>query len=128
MKSYIARIMESIDPEISQSLTDEQRKAIEEAIAQERPNQYHAVNIELPLYFARYYFVLQLGRDRRTTRRILEKRRRKLVAFAGNVMFFFMVASPLLLVFLAVIYILKSAMGIDLFPDFHMPHLFGFHD
>jgi hypothetical protein len=77
----------------------------------------------LPLYFARYYFVFQFGRDSRHERRKIEHERRLRAILAGNVVFFMVAISPLIVFALIGLYFFKAALGIDLIPDFHLPNL-----
>lgn len=91
------------------------------------------IHTAVPLYFTRYFIriqvgrdrrCIQIGRDRRKTVRRIERQRRQGVKTLGNVLFFLFVLSPVFLLLLAGLYLLKMALGIDLFP-FHLPNLLG---
>jgi hypothetical protein len=82
------------------------------------------IHTAVPLYFTRYFIRIQIGRDRRKTVRRIERQRRQGVRTLGNVLFFLFVLSPVFLLLLAGLYLLKMALGIDLFP-FHLPNLLG---
>jgi hypothetical protein len=82
------------------------------------------IHAAVPLYFTRYFIRIQIGRDRRKTVRRIERQRRQGLRTLGNVLFFLFVLSPVFLLLLAGLYLLKMALGIDLFP-FHLPNLLG---
>jgi len=63
---YTAALMRKIDAMLKEPLTPQQRKEIEEAVAVFETRQ-HPIDLRgiLPLHFARLYFVLLMGKDRR---------------------------------------------------------------
>ncbi len=81
----------------------------------------------IALYFVSYYYVFLLGRDRRESQRKVEQQRRFGAALLGNTFFVMVVLSPIILLLLAVLYLLKMYLGIDLFPNFHLPGAIGIH-
>ncbi|MEW5787617.1 MAG: hypothetical protein AB1899_07165 [Pseudomonadota bacterium] len=124
--AYAASILSRIEPGIRASFTDEQVRAIAEALASRHGKGAHALDVRglIKVYFATYYYVFQFGRDRRMGRRRTEVERSRKAQFAGNVLFFVMAMSPVILLLLVGLYFLKAALGIDLFPT-HLPNLLG---
>lgn len=83
-------ILRRINPEVRATLLPAQLSAIREAILTEHFAHRHPVDIRgvIPLPFARYYYVLRLGRDRRGSTRESEAARRKKTALVGGGFFF----------------------------------------
>lgn len=126
--AYSASILARMDPHARATLSEAQEQAIVEALATREGRSAHTIDIRrlLKFYFFSYYLVFQLGRDRRMDRRRTEYDRRENVSLLGNVMFFIFAVFPLIVFVLIGLYFLKAALGIDIFPDFHLPSLFGF--
>lgn len=125
--AYTASILARMDPAARASLNQDQEYALIEAIMA-RGGRRHLIDMRrtLPLYFASFYLVFQFGRDRRMGQRRVEYDRRLRAVLAGNIMFFIFAISPIIVFVLIGLYFLKAALGIDVFPDFHLPSLFGF--
>jgi hypothetical protein len=125
LDAYTDSVLRRIDADVLESLSPDQYEAIKEGISAARPYARHPVDWRgvLPLFFARYYFVLLMGRDRRTSTVKKEITRKQKGAFAGGAMFFLVALSPLMVVALVVLYFFKSAAGIDLISDQHAPEL-----
>ncbi|MBN3216405.1 hypothetical protein [Pectobacterium polaris] len=113
----IERFYEALDGKTDTELTSEQRLAVEQAVLSITASSMHWVDVRksFPLFNKRYYFVFLFGLDHR-------KRPRKestlfrilltaLLLFTG---FSCMLAALLML------YMIKSALGIDIFPHFHL--------
>lgn len=126
--AYASSILARMEPSVRASLDEAQERAIIEALMPQGGRSAHWIDVRrvLPLYFASYYFVFQFGRDRRLGRRRVEYNRRLRAVLVGNVAFFIFAVSPLIVFALVGLYFLKAALGIDLFPDFHLPNLLGF--
>lgn len=75
------------------------------------------------LYFQRYFFVILVGVDQRESTLTVIDNRRQRAFFASNMLFFIFVIFPYLMLFLVVLYFVKQALGIDVFPGLHMPGL-----
>lgn len=128
MDPYVAHVIDKIDPCIRATLSEQQLHAIREALEiQAAGRRRHWIDVRggIPLYIARYYFVFLLGRDRRVGRRRTEYVRRYHAGKLGNALFFMMILSPFMLLGLVGLYFLKAALGIDLFPNSHLPSLLG---
>jgi hypothetical protein len=123
---FTQNFLENIDPKVRDSLTPRQLSGIIHAIQMSKPMHRHAVDIRgvFPLFFARYYFVFVMGRDRRSVSRRIEKHRWDWASLCAWTIFLVLVSSPLLVVLLVLLYFLKSALGIDLFPDRHVMDFF----
>ena len=119
-----------IDPVVRESLSDEQLKAIRNALLANQPFKKHALDIRgsIPLYFAKYYFVLLAGRDkrRRTQQKEMQRHNR------GNLSIGYMLTLLMISFLVAVIWVAafagfywtKNEMGIDFFANFHLMELF----
>jgi hypothetical protein len=80
------------------------------------------------LFFGRFYLVFQFGRDRRETRQSIFAERRRKAHVAMSLMMFSLLTLDIIaflpgLFFL--LYILKSALGINLFPNKHLWDFLG---
>lgn len=81
-------------------------------------------DITLPFFFRRYYLLVWFGRDRRSSTVAKEDVRKSYVpwplrAFFYLIVLWFTVASFTLLSFIG-LYMLKSFLGIDIFPTRHL--------
>ena len=119
-----------IDADVRESLTPTQLLAIRDALVANQPFKKHAIDVRgtIPLFFARFYFVVLAGRDKR--RKTVDKEKRR--TFEGNVSFGYLL-SLLFLSFIAamvwaaillVVYWVKIELGIDLFSSIHLGDLF----
>lgn len=119
-------VLKRVDPEVRATLLPAQLSAIREAITTEHSAHRHSVDLRgtIPLLFARYYYALRLGRDRRGSTRESEAARRKKTALVGGGLFFLVALSPLVLLGLLCLYFLKSVLDINLFADMHLWDLF----
>ncbi|ELL7086124.1 hypothetical protein ACOISO_001612 [Vibrio fluvialis] len=108
----------ALDQEVAQELTDKQKQAIEHAIKSVGLGNRHPVDVRksLPWFGKRYYLVLLMGRDRRTQLRASES---KLANFIVTSVILVGLLALLGLSFLA-LYLLKSSMGIDIFPNYSL--------
>ena len=123
--AFTLHVYNGIDPKARASFSPSQVHAIETAIRANKPYQKHPVDIRgvLPLFFARFYFVILIGRDKREPIRRKEAVRRRKTALGGTLLSVYVVLCMLIpIVFLAV-YMLKSFVGIDLFPGYHLEDL-----
>ena len=110
----LAKILCLMPETVQDSFTDEQLKNLKVAITATSWKK-HAIDIRssVSLFSYRYYYVLIAGRDQREMSR-RELRVQRLIYF----LFFclFLIFSTLLGIL--VLYLIKSAMGLDIFPDF----------
>ena len=92
-----------------------------------KPKEKHPIDFRgvINFFFAKYYFVFLMGRDRRITTLNAEVERRDNVALLGNISFLILVIAPFILLFLVILYLLKVFVGIDLFPNEHMGWILG---
>lgn len=108
------------------SLNDEQYRSIREALIAENKSARHAIDIRvrLPMFFRAFYFVLFCGRDKRRAvyqqelfriNRLPKWVRRSFYILAPGILLF-----SLSVVILIFIYLIKSHLGIDLFPNTHL--------
>lgn len=110
-----------IHPLIYASFTPKQLEAIRTAIKTSLPKK-HAIDFRgiIPLFFMRLYFVFLLGRDSQQTTDHVESDRRTTSLFMASLLFLAVMMVGLVTLGLGVLYILKSELGIDVFPDRHL--------
>lgn len=110
----LKKLLDGIPANIRDSFSADQLGHLDKAMSDSR-HVIHPVDIRgtLNIWRFRYYFVFLAGRDRRALSRRQEKlfRRTEL-----SVLFGFLSFS--LLFGILVLYLIKSAMGIDIFPNF----------
>jgi len=125
--AYTHAVIKRISPNIRASLTATQLSAIEAAVRGGSPRKEHPVDVRLciPLFFVRYYFVLLVGRDRRLGTKRSEAKRRHNMSISGILLFLILGLSPIILLIILILYVLKSALGIDLLPGFHLKDILG---
>lgn len=122
LDAYSNHIMNRIPTKIQKSLTVEQKEAIEKAIRSGITPKEHAIDIRgvIPLFYKKFYFVFHFGRDTRSTTKDNEEERRKMTKHFTNTVFIIFALSPLLLLLFMALYFLKSALGINIFPNLHL--------
>ena len=121
---FTDNIIRRIDPKIRDTLTTTQVTAIIAAIR--NPEKIRPIDIRgiIPLYFARYFFVLLIGRDKRAVMEREEHIRRKKASWLGGILFALLVSLPFLLLLFVFLYLLKYFAGVDIVPDFHLWEIF----
>lgn len=119
--AYTDSVLRRIDPQVLDSLSPDQLLGIKEGISASKPYSRHPVDWRgvLPTFFARYYFVILMGRDRRTSTIKEEIQRKRKGALAGGALFLMFALSPLLVLVGIVLYVFKSAAGIDVVEGQH---------
>jgi hypothetical protein len=126
MDPFTDDIIHRIDPKVRDSLSPSQLSAITEAIQTSDAGTFPVdCRGVIPLFFARYYFILLIGRDRTATMRKTERFRRQRYSLMGGVLFASLVALPFLLLVFTFLYLLKYAWGLDFIPDFHLYDIFS---
>ncbi|UAY91186.1 hypothetical protein KSL88_17010 [Pectobacterium polaris] len=113
----IERFYEALDGKTDTELTSEQRLAVEQAVLSITASSMHWVDVRksFPLFNKRYYFVFLFGLDhRKRPRKESTLSRILLTALILLTGFSCMLAALLML------YMIKSALGIDIFPHFHL--------
>ena len=121
---FTDNIIRRIDPKIRDTLSTTQVTAIIAAIR--NPEKVRPIDIRgiIPLYFARYFFVLLIGRDKRAVMEREEHMRRKKASWLGGILFALLVSLPFLLLLFVFLYLLKYFAGVDIVPDFHLWEIF----
>jgi len=119
---------------VRDSLTNKQYDAIRCALIAQDKCSRHSIDlrIRIPLFFRSYYAVLFAGRDRRASTYRLEyirlTRVPKPLRRAFYLLASFSLAATVFTVLFTVAYKVKSIMGIDIFPDFHLQDLLSFEN
>ncbi len=112
---FFAEYFARIDRATADSFTPDQRAALKLMFAGRGPGRHWIdVRRSLPLFGRRIYLVLLMGRERRTLERL---RREGVISRTGDAFAYVVTLAILLTPFLAGLYLLKNAMGVDLFPD-----------
>ncbi|ACX86421.1 hypothetical protein F6Q07_18270 [Pectobacterium parmentieri] len=113
----IERFYEALDGKTDTELTSEQRLAVEQAVLSITASSMHWVDVRksFPFLNRRYYFVFLFGLDHR-------KRPRKESTLFRILLTALILFSGLFCTFatLLTLYMIKSALGIDIFPHFHL--------
>lgn len=122
---YTVQMIKNIDPKVRDSLTPNQLAAIVEAAEGCRKLGQHPVDLRgvIPLYFAKYYFVFLMGRDRRSINRKQEKRRLQWTSLLAWSLFITFISLPFVVLVLTLLYLFKSSLGLDFIPDEHVSDL-----
>ncbi len=125
-EAYLDQILNQVDRHTTTGLTNDQRQQIKTILEQSSLLERHPIDVRLsiPLFFMKFYLVLFIGRDKREVTQIKEATR----AFLGKVLGRLFIVYLSLCIFLPVIffalYIIKSWLGIDIFPDHHLSDFF----
>ena len=121
---YVDACMRSIDDAVYATFSTQQLTAITKAISlkniKNKTSRPHAFDLRftVPYLFGGFYFVFLGGKDQRTYRRREEARKAKAVKLSIIILGLFIISG---LVWLPLsfygLYVLKSAYGVDIFPD-----------
>ena len=131
---FLVHVLRAIPPEVLDSFSDTQIHAVQQAVLKTRNASRHLIDLRgtIPLFFVRLYFVFLLGQDRRQKTLLVTENRRRAASHGAFFLFAFMslLVSVLCLAAIAVVvlfllYVIKSLVGIDLFPDSHLSDLLG---
>ncbi len=111
----INNFYKTLDQEVAESLDDEQKQAIERAVKSMGLVARHSIDIRetFPWFGKRFYVVFLCGRDHRK----LQRERSKFVHIVLTLLVLLGIVSICLLAILA-LYLIKSALGIDIFKGF----------
>lgn len=120
-------VMGRISTDIRKSLTAEQFNEIRTTISASSTGKEHTIDIRgfLPLFFARYYFVILVGRDKRSKTKFLEFNRRNEGNTIYSQVFLLVFIIPIIVITFLAVYALKSELGIDFFPNHHLSDFFS---
>lgn len=114
-------IIQRIDPKVRDSLTPTQLTAIKEAIrSPSKPVRPIDIRGIIPLYFARYFFVLLIGRDRRASMIRTEGMRRHQASWLNGLLISLFIACPIAVILFLFLYLLKYLGGYDIISDQHL--------
>ena len=125
---YTFHVLQRIDEKVRASFTPAQLSAITTAISEGRPSKKYRVDIRgvIPLFFARYYFVFTMGRDRRHLTKRVEQKRKFASSFLGGLTLLILGTVPLVTLILLLLYLVKCSLGINIMPDAHLKDLLMF--
>jgi len=119
--------IERIDKEIVGSFSHEQLRVVDEVMRNKKAWKRHPVDVRfsIPLYFARFFVVFLIGRDRRDRVRSQETERRTMVGNLSLMFFLFFLMVGAAVTLFTVFYVIKSLLGIDLIPGWHLTNWFS---
>ena len=123
------RVYQSLPFSIRKSLSREQQIAIKTALKNHAPDQQqHPLNIKgrIPLFYIKLYYVLLIGRDKRSKTRYKEQVRRRKLMFASTIFGFYCLVCTLMPIAFLGLYVIKRLVGFDFFPGFHLKDLLVF--
>lgn len=114
-------VVRGVPAHVRATMTEEQIKAVKTAVANTAGKSRHAIDLRfvLPLFFTKLYFVVLVGKDSRNSTLDLEDDRRSRAVFHMSGAAVAVGSAIVVVVAFAVLYALKSKMGIDLF-DGHL--------
>ena len=120
-------VLNKIDFNILESLSDEQLATIEDAINTCQLREKHAFDLrgKINLFFMKYYFVFLIGRDRRAFVEDIEAERIRKVSLIGNLVYFIFIILAIFFSAAVGLYLIKTFLGIDLIPGVHMGKYLG---
>ncbi len=115
---FLERFFSRISREAAESFSDDQLLAIKQAFA-DQVGRDHSIDIRLsvPLLFRRYYMVFIAGPERRDRARRRRDKAGRRGANRASLGFMLLMLIVMLMSLLGFLYLLKSALGIDLLPD-----------
>ena len=118
-------VVNRIAPETLATLSASQLAAVHAAIRGHQPKR-HAFEWRgvVPVFFARFYLVVLAGRDRYSATRRTEAERRRDATLTGRLAILAVALSPVLLLVLFVLYVIKTALGINFLPEMHLSDFF----
>lgn len=113
----IERFYAHLDERIAEELTSEQKEGVEKALLATTLTSRHQIDIRrsFPFFSKRYYLVFLFGRDLRRQHRQESTLSRMLLTFLLLIAVLFVTCCILL-----TLYMIKSALGIDVFQNFHV--------
>ncbi|MCW5935097.1 MAG: hypothetical protein KIT45_12500 [Fimbriimonadia bacterium] len=124
---YIEHLLESLPPELIQSMTDEQYLLLKRAFLRHHTRHMMDIRGVVPFFFTQFYFVFLFGKDRRqATQQAMADRRSSASEGASRLGGLLATSAFLLGLFfisLGLLYFLKTVLKVDLIPDFHLPDL-----
>lgn len=111
---FIAGLKERLPEELRESFTEEQLEALKLAFGT-RSWGKHSVDLRgtVKFWHRRYYFVFLAGRNYRQLSRLEQE-----LSLLGKATMLAVILLACGLVGLLLLYLLKSALGIDIFPDY----------
>lgn len=123
---YAEYILSRFPASLRQGFSQEQLDGIRKALIIDAKQRQSAVKLSgrIPLIFRTYYFVLMFGRDRRLGTLNRDAVRRALIPLPIRTFFYTSLLVITITAFgilaFVCLYMLKSALGIDIFPNYHL--------
>lgn len=118
---FLSAFFARIPREVAASFDDRQLLAIKQAFAERhRGSHFVDLRVSLPLLLGRLYCVLIVGPERRARPRRRRERQAHPLATAANLTVLAGFGALLLAALAGLLYLLKSALGIDLVPGFSL--------
>lgn len=112
---------------VKSSLNEVQQQAVLEVLKRAiRVPSHKILDVETSFFFFKhFYLTIYLGRDLRRRRRHFTRRRDWWASFLIKMGIYLSLAVIAALFIFMALYLIKSALGIDLFPNFHLRDLWS---
>ena len=119
---YTQHILNSLEPGVLATLNLWQLRAITQAINANTPYKKHPVDfrVTVNLFFIKFYLVFFMGRDRRNRQRQEEIKIKNLAGKVTTYGIYYLLIMAGIVILLLGMYIIKSLLGIDIFPNHHL--------
>ena len=117
-------VLSRIDPQVLASMTSEQWEGVRAAVSAGLPQRRHAVAIRGRTLFG-LHFCLLGGRDKRRSVRRAEFERRERTRRAASAAFLLVGFLCFVSLVVAFLYLIKSALGINVLPELHLRDVVG---
>lgn len=130
---YVDAVLRALPPDVRGAMPAAHREALADALGKvrdgSRARHLLDVRFRVPLFWTHYYAVILFGKDERRHSRALALGRRaattQFLKAAVVLSVLALVALGTLVAAFFLLYLLKSAVGIDLFPDKHLADFLG---
>lgn len=118
---HIEEILGRVPGKVARTFTPEQWEGVREALRQTSRLPRHLMHLRfiLPFYFLRLYCIVIVGKDRRQRVEHILFERRRYASILIGALALAAIFAILVLSALAMLYIIKSASGVDLVPGAH---------
>lgn len=129
---YTNSVINSIPEDVRGTFSSRQLAELQQALSKVHNRSRHLVDVrvQIPLYWTRYYMVFLLGRDMRSHVQEILINRRQRDSRAAQIGFIslavWLLLAGIVVTAFIVLYLIKSAVGINIFPDKHLSDFLGF--
>ena len=125
-KEILQDYLDTMNPSIRESLNYEQKKEISQLIQRLIPKAFsrHLIDLRFTFWLIRnWYVVLLFGRDHRLASRTYPGYRKNWLEIVLKILLTIVIIVGILGCLFMLLYMIKSFIGIDIFPDKHLRNL-----